>query len=55
MLLGYALPERDEKLFRDILPYDRMRGAEAVMMGNFLGFAEKLFATTEALGRNPYP
>jgi exodeoxyribonuclease V gamma subunit len=45
MLLGYALPGRAE-LFREILPYDRIEGGEAEVLGNFLGFMEKLFTSS---------
>ena len=48
MLLGYALPGRDE-LFGEILPYDRIEGGEAEVLGNFLGFMEKLFASSGEL------
>jgi exodeoxyribonuclease V gamma subunit len=48
MLLGYALPGRDE-LFRGILPYDRIEGDEAEVLGNFLGFMEKLYASSGEL------
>jgi exodeoxyribonuclease V gamma subunit len=50
MLLGYALPGRDE-LFGEILPYDRIEGGEAEVLGNFLGFMEKLFASSGELAQ----
>ena len=50
MLLGYALPGRDE-LFSGILPYDRIEGGEAEVLGNFLGFMEKLFTSSGELAQ----
>ena len=49
MLLGYALPGRDE-MFMGILPYDRIEGGEAEVLGHFLGFMENLFGSTRQLG-----
>ena len=39
MLLGYALPGREEKMFMGILPYDRIEGSEASVLGNFVHLA----------------
>ncbi len=50
MLLGYALPGQDEKMFMGILPYDRVEGGEVSILGNFLGFLERLFASVKKLG-----
>ncbi len=44
MLLGYALPGQGEKVFKGILPYDRIEGSDAAVLGNFVAFAEHLFA-----------
>jgi exodeoxyribonuclease V gamma subunit len=49
LLLGYALPGRDEKMFADILPYDHIEGNETSVLGNFLEFMNKLFQTAEAI------
>ena len=44
LLLGYALPGNDEKLFDEILPYDHVEGTQAQTLGDFVEFCEKLFA-----------
>ncbi len=43
LLLGYAMPGGDEKLFRGILPYDHIEGSEASVLGSLLAFLERLF------------
>jgi len=43
LLLGYAMPGKDESLFGGILPYDNIEGSEALVLGNFVEFAERLF------------
>ncbi len=51
MLLGYALAAGGEgKMFRDILPYDRIEGSGTAVLGNFVEFAERLFAQAAMLG-----
>ena len=49
MLLGYAMPDQDGQMFMGILPYDRIEGGEASILGNFLGFVEKLFKSVKEL------
>jgi len=34
LILGYALPGQDEKMFRGILPYDHIEGSEASLLGS---------------------
>ncbi len=43
LLLGYAMPGRDENMFAGILPFDNIEGTETAVLGNFLDFADKLF------------
>ncbi|MEN6441734.1 MAG: exodeoxyribonuclease V subunit gamma [Syntrophobacter sp.] len=43
LLLGYAMPGRDKRLFGEILPYDNIEGSEAAVLGNFLAFIDELF------------
>ncbi len=50
MLLGYALPRREDELFMGILPYDRIEGSEAMVLGNFVHLANRLFALEKDLG-----
>ncbi len=49
LLLGYALPGREDQLFEGILPFDHIEGEGAVVMGKFLSFAEDLFAVATKL------
>ncbi|OQX18575.1 MAG: exodeoxyribonuclease V subunit gamma [Desulfobacteraceae bacterium IS3] len=44
LLLGYAMPEHEEKLFEDILPYSGIEGNEALILGRFLDFTDRLFS-----------
>jgi exodeoxyribonuclease V gamma subunit len=51
MLLGYALPGQGEKMFKGILPYDKIEGSDAALLGNFVALAERrLFALGKELG-----
>ncbi|MCX5909496.1 MAG: exodeoxyribonuclease V subunit gamma, partial [Deltaproteobacteria bacterium] len=49
MILGYALPNNGERLFQGTLPYDRIEGSEAEILGNFLGFMDRLFSFVKNL------
>ncbi len=44
LLLGYAMPEHEEKLFEGILPYGGIEGNEALILGRFLDFTDRLFS-----------
>lgn len=50
MLIGYAMPDQDQKMFMGILPYDRIEGGEAAVLGNFVGFLERLFGSAKEMG-----
>jgi exodeoxyribonuclease V gamma subunit len=45
MLLGYALPVKNSRLFHQRLPYDAIEGEQTDLLGRFLDFLECLFAT----------
>ena len=49
LLLGYASPARDAKLFEGILAYDNVEGSLGETLGQFAEFADKLFATARDL------
>jgi exodeoxyribonuclease V gamma subunit len=49
LLLGYALPGEDTRLFTDILPYDDVEGNDAQIMGRFQAFVEAVFALEQGL------
>ncbi|MBW2219383.1 MAG: exodeoxyribonuclease V subunit gamma, partial [Deltaproteobacteria bacterium] len=48
LVLGYAMSPNQEKVFHGILPYDGVEGENAIVMGRFVNFAEKLFKTVSA-------
>ena len=50
LLLGYAMPGKNERLFMEILPYDHIEGEDAFVLGKFITFTDHLFAKTECLG-----
>ncbi|HEU18222.1 MAG TPA: exodeoxyribonuclease V subunit gamma [Deltaproteobacteria bacterium] len=49
LLVGYALPGHNERLFEGILPYDNIEGGEADLLGRFVEWTERLFAYIERL------
>jgi exodeoxyribonuclease V gamma subunit len=51
LLLGYALPGEEERLFRGVLPYDAIEGGDTLVLGRFVEFVEELFREIQALGR----
>ena len=44
LLLGYALPGKNERLFGKTLPYDHVEGSDALILGRFCEYTEKLFS-----------
>jgi exodeoxyribonuclease V gamma subunit len=51
LLLGYALPEEEDKLFEDILPFDDVEGATSQVLGRFAEFVQHLISAMEELAR----
>jgi exodeoxyribonuclease V gamma subunit len=51
LLLGYAMPAGERRLFGGILPYDEVEGAASRVLGRLCTFAEALFAAREELTR----
>ncbi|MGZ6237355.1 MAG: exodeoxyribonuclease V subunit gamma, partial [Syntrophales bacterium] len=51
LLLGYAMPRKDDRLFEDVLPYDDIEGGDAAVLGRFLTLANELFEEAGNLGR----
>ena len=51
LLLGYAMPGKNENIFMGILPYDLMEGKSTEVLGKFIDFTEKLFEQTASLAR----
>jgi exodeoxyribonuclease V gamma subunit len=49
LLLGYAMPGKDEKMFEGILPYDAVEGSESRVLGKFAQLLEKLFASVREM------
>ena len=51
LMLGYAVPGRDEFLFNGILPHDGIEGQEAAVLGRLYEFMTQLFNSAEELRR----
>jgi exodeoxyribonuclease V gamma subunit len=51
LLLGYALPGHDERLFEGVLPYDEIEGKDAELLGTLASFTRTLFALLRDLER----
>jgi exodeoxyribonuclease V gamma subunit len=49
LLLGYAMPGGNEKMFAGILPYDHVEGSDALTLGRFLEFTDQIFASARSL------
>jgi len=55
LLLGYALPAREDELFCGILPFEIGEGSEPSLLGTLATFTERLFATVESLAESRSP
>ncbi|HON78575.1 MAG TPA: exodeoxyribonuclease V subunit gamma, partial [Spirochaetota bacterium] len=55
LLLGYAMPGEEERLFRGILPYDHVEGARCEVLGGYLEFLESLFMVKREINENRSP
>ena len=53
LLLGYAMPGKDENLFAGILPYDHIEGSEVAVLGSFVEFVGQLFQFVQPLLNTP--
>jgi exodeoxyribonuclease V gamma subunit len=49
LLLGYAMPGLDRKLFSGILPYDPIEGGDVKILGKFLNFLDRIFHCVRSL------
>ncbi len=49
LLLGYALPGENRRMFSGILPYDDIEGGDVETLGNFLEFLDCVFKTIKTL------
>ncbi|MGO9213979.1 MAG: exodeoxyribonuclease V subunit gamma, partial [Syntrophales bacterium] len=52
MLLGYAMPRKDDLLFENVLPYDDIEGGDAAVLGRFVALVDELFREAGNLGRS---
>jgi exodeoxyribonuclease V gamma subunit len=50
LLMGYAMPGREENMFAGVLPFDDMEGSETLVLGKFIEFTEQLFSHVKSLG-----
>jgi exodeoxyribonuclease V gamma subunit len=51
LLLGYAMPGKNQLMFDGILPYDNVEGNEIHSFGKFLHFADEVFRCAKMLER----
>jgi exodeoxyribonuclease V gamma subunit len=51
LLLGYALPGNQERLFKGILPYDHIEGHDAQALGSFAEYIDRLSSQVAVLGQ----
>ena len=51
LLLGYAMPGLDRKMFSGILPYDHIEGGEVKILGKFLKFLSRVFSCIDSLDK----
>ena len=51
LLLGYAMPGKNQGMFEGILPYDNIEGAEIHSFGKFLNFTDCVFRYAGELNR----
>jgi exodeoxyribonuclease V gamma subunit len=49
LILGYAMPGENRKMFNGILPYDNIEGSEVQILGRLLEFVNRLFAWAKTL------
>ncbi len=52
LLLGYAMPGGNQRMFGDILPYDEIEGNEIHRFGKFLDFSDAVFQNTQSLNES---
>lgn len=55
LLLGYALPGGNERLFADILPYDEVEGTLGQVLGRFVSFADAAIALNDLSASRTVP
>ncbi|MCP4197963.1 MAG: exodeoxyribonuclease V subunit gamma, partial [Proteobacteria bacterium] len=55
LLLGYAMPLDNQRLFGGVLPYDEIEGQEALILGRFTSFINALFRELKALRKIRHP
>ncbi|MBI4774344.1 MAG: exodeoxyribonuclease V subunit gamma [Deltaproteobacteria bacterium] len=53
LLLGYAMRGEGRRMFDGILPFDGIEGGEAIVLGSFVEFMDRIFQWRMALG-NPH-
>jgi exodeoxyribonuclease V gamma subunit len=51
LLLGYAMPGKNQRIFEGILPYDKVEGNEIQSFGKFLEFTDRVFNCVTDLNR----
>jgi len=54
LLLGYALPGDNRRMFSGILPYDHIEGSDVKILGKLLDFLDRIFKSVNVL-QQKYP
>lgn len=49
LLLGYAMPSKEQTAFEGVLPFDHIEGSDVTILGNFLNLWEQLNTMQEQL------
>ncbi len=49
LILGYAMTGERERIYENIMPYDNIEGEQAIRLGKFLDFTDKLFEYLEKI------
>ncbi len=52
LMSGYAMPERCNSLFYDVLPFDSLEGSDAEILGRFIFFCDTLFKCLKGLAKH---
>ena len=55
LLLGYAMPIKNQQVFHGIVPYDNIEGTDALVLGRFVEFLDQLFSLVSSLEQSRTP
>ena len=55
LIMGFAMPPKDDRLFEGVLPYGGIEGSDAAVLGRFLTFVDLLFVKARELEHSMMP